>query len=278
MTRSNMNSENIGADRVDHFERKRISLLRKLEDPGSIRRLNDIGVGRGWRCLEVGAGDGSLARWLAEQVGLEGQVVATDIDLRFLKGQERENLEIHKHDILEDRLAWSGFDLVHARTLLMHLSHPDFAIRRMVKALKPGGWLYLEDTDFMSFKAFEGEPRLIRKFNQTIDTILNVLSTNGVVDPFFGRQLPGLIESLNPVEIRQKGTTRIVTGDDPAARYHKMNFCDLVRPSMAGEDGIEDGDFQPLERVFSDPSFSFIDRTMFAVWARVSPESALNQQ
>ena len=39
---------------------------------------------RGWRCLEVAAGTGSVAAWLADQVGPEGEVFATDVDLTHL--------------------------------------------------------------------------------------------------------------------------------------------------------------------------------------------------
>jgi ubiquinone/menaquinone biosynthesis C-methylase UbiE len=52
-------------------------------NPGTIRRMGNIGVTDGWICLEVGAGAGSIARWLARRVGPTGSVVATDLDTRF---------------------------------------------------------------------------------------------------------------------------------------------------------------------------------------------------
>ena len=59
-------------DSPDAFERERLALLTELADPITTRRLTDLGVGPGWRCLDVGAGDGSVARWLAGRVGPEG--------------------------------------------------------------------------------------------------------------------------------------------------------------------------------------------------------------
>jgi hypothetical protein len=59
--------------------RERFATLPRLYDPGTIRHLEALGVGAGWRCLEVGAGGGSVARWLAERVGPIGRVLATDI-------------------------------------------------------------------------------------------------------------------------------------------------------------------------------------------------------
>jgi 2-polyprenyl-3-methyl-5-hydroxy-6-metoxy-1,4-benzoquinol methylase len=52
-------------------EDERLSLLEQIYDPVSRRRR--ALVQPGWRCLEVGAGRGSMAVWLAEQVGPTGQ-------------------------------------------------------------------------------------------------------------------------------------------------------------------------------------------------------------
>ena len=70
-------------------EEERLTLLEQLYDPVSRRRR--ALVERGWRCLEIAAGRGSMAVWLAEQVGPAGQVVATDIDTRYLQGRASES-------------------------------------------------------------------------------------------------------------------------------------------------------------------------------------------
>jgi len=52
------------------------------------------GIGPGWRCLEIGAGSGSMARWLAREVGPDGSVLATDIDTRLAEDGGLATLEI----------------------------------------------------------------------------------------------------------------------------------------------------------------------------------------
>ena len=42
-------------------------------------------VFEGARCLEVGAGSGSMALWMAARVGETGHVLATDINPRFVE-------------------------------------------------------------------------------------------------------------------------------------------------------------------------------------------------
>jgi SAM-dependent methyltransferase len=97
----------------EQAEDERLDLLEHLFDPGS-RRRRDL-VQPGWRCLEVGAGRGSMAAWLAERAGPAGQVVATDIDTRYLQRLGLPNLQVVQHNILDDPLDALGpgsFDLV----------------------------------------------------------------------------------------------------------------------------------------------------------------------
>ena len=93
----------------------RFSALADIFDPGTIRHLTEIGVDSGWHCLEIGAGGGSIATWLCDRVGGKGQVLATDIDTRFLEALNRSNLEVSRHDIASDPLPQAKFDLVHFR-------------------------------------------------------------------------------------------------------------------------------------------------------------------
>ena len=55
-------------------ERDRLRALEQLFDTSTTRRLADLGVGEGWHCLEIGAGAGGVARWLADRVGRTGHV------------------------------------------------------------------------------------------------------------------------------------------------------------------------------------------------------------
>jgi SAM-dependent methyltransferase len=102
----------------------RLRLLEARYDARTFARLSMFGPLAGTRCLEVGAGAGSVARWLAAQVGSSGQVVATDTNPRFLAGAHRTGVEVRRHDILTDPLEPGHYDLVHCRALLLHLAAP----------------------------------------------------------------------------------------------------------------------------------------------------------
>jgi ubiquinone/menaquinone biosynthesis C-methylase UbiE len=139
------------------------------------RRIDGLGLQQGWRCLEVGGGGGSVAAWLCERVGPAGSVVATDINTRLLEGIELPNFEARRHDITCDSLPDGEFDFVHIRWLLHHLPEPERAIRRMIGALRPGGWLLLEEVDF--FPVYTSPSRVYVDF--MVALVNTVVSASG---------------------------------------------------------------------------------------------------
>ncbi|MFE5858729.1 class I SAM-dependent methyltransferase [Streptomyces sp. NPDC056500] len=103
----------------------------------------EVRVGHGWRCWEVGAGDGSVARWLAARVGTSGHVVASDIKPHHVPSHPR--IEAIRHDLTSDPWPEPKFDLIHARLVLMHLADKEAIAARLAAHLRPGGALVLTD-------------------------------------------------------------------------------------------------------------------------------------
>jgi SAM-dependent methyltransferase len=129
----------------------RFEALAVLFDPSTFRHLRAIGVASGWRCWEVGAGGLSVPHWLAAHVGPIGLVVATDIDTSWLTrsgaGAGLDHLHILRHDVgVEDPPA-ADLDLVHVRLVLTHVPQRSRALTSMISALRPGGWLLIEEAD-----------------------------------------------------------------------------------------------------------------------------------
>ena len=79
-------------------------------------------MGPGWRCLELGCGNGSIAQALAVTVAPTGHVVASDIDLAYIADLRMPCLEVRRIDILQDVIEEAHYDFVVARALLHHLT------------------------------------------------------------------------------------------------------------------------------------------------------------
>src|SRR5579863_2288681 len=125
-------------------EDERLALIEEEQDPYTTARIEAFGIGRDWHCLEVGAGKGSMARWLADRCPA-GRVVATDLDVSRLDEKARANLEVREHNIATDDFPARSFHLIHARGILTHTPKRDEVIRKMAGWLRPGGWLLIAD-------------------------------------------------------------------------------------------------------------------------------------
>ena len=64
-------------------EQDRLRVLGRVADGRTRRSLSEVGIAPGWQCCDIGSGAGTVAAWLAEQVGPSGRVDSIDVDTRF---------------------------------------------------------------------------------------------------------------------------------------------------------------------------------------------------
>ncbi|MEV1084531.1 methyltransferase [Streptomyces sp. NPDC050211] len=173
---------------------ERFAAFATLFDPTTFRHLEGFGIGPGWRCWEVGAGGTSVVSWLAKKVGPTGKVVATDIDISRLTSAARPPVEVRVHDVGADEPPGDGFDLVHARLILVHVPDRERALRSMVKALRPGGRLLIEDADpALQPLACPDEYGPDQQLANRLRTGFRQLLADRGADLAYGRTLPRLL-------------------------------------------------------------------------------------
>jgi ubiquinone/menaquinone biosynthesis C-methylase UbiE len=114
---------------------RRLRSLEATYDPVTERRLAARGVAEGWNCLEVGAGAGSITRWLSAQVG----PTDVDVDVRHLTDMPG-NVLVRQLDVQTEPLPENAFDLVHARLLLGHLPEREKVLDKLQRCGPVGGW------------------------------------------------------------------------------------------------------------------------------------------
>jgi trans-aconitate methyltransferase len=209
----------------------RFSALAELYDTTTIRHLERIGVDRGWRCWEIGAGPGSIARWLAGRCGPEGSVLATDIDTRFLDHSDHANLTVRRHDIVADPLPDDSFDLIHARLVLVHLPEREKVLDRMVAALKPGGWLLTEEFDSVSqLPAPDRHPWEVTL--KSAAAMRQVMTGRGV-NSGYGRALAGHLRARGLRDISAEGRMLMWHGKSLGTHLMKANLEQLREAILA---------------------------------------------
>ena len=249
-------------------EEERLGLLEQIYDPVSRRRRAIVQPG--WRCLEVGGGRGSMAVWLAQKVGPTGHVVATDIDLGYLRRLDVPNLEVVEHNILEDPLEPLGlgsFHLVCSRLMLFHLvGRQELAVRQMVKCLRPGGWLIDEDADWGTIAPVDPSHRLYAGYHDAWRD--GDWWTVRGYDKVFGRKLPVLFERCGLDDIRHEAATEVVRGGSPWARWWAVTL--QVMNELGGGGAVESyrRELEVMTRALADPTVLVLRELLHACWGR----------
>jgi SAM-dependent methyltransferase len=206
---------------------ERLTLLSRIFDPASEAALERTGVTRGWHCWEVGAGQGGLARWLKARVGAEGSVLATDLDPSIT--DVRSGIEVRRHDVTEDPAPGNGFDLVHTRLLLCHLPGRELVVDQLIGALKPGGWLVVEDFDGVSMPP----DRRYGPHETPLAThaALQALFRRRGVEGRTGRWLPAMMRARGMSEIHAEGRVFMALERSVYAHFHRLTV-DQVKDDL----------------------------------------------
>jgi SAM-dependent methyltransferase len=205
-------------------ESRRLELLEQRLDPLTKRRIQRLGVSNGARCLEIGGGRGSITRWLSDVVGATGRVVATDLQLGFLAEIALPNVDVLRHDIRTDTFPAGGFDLIHTRAVLMHISPSVELLRRIVTWLAPGGWLVLEEPDFGLWIG-DADPVWATSPETTRAAFPNMALGQG-------RSLLRQIHQLGLARVGADGEIDIIQAGSDLAEFYSLSQAALALPKV----------------------------------------------
>jgi SAM-dependent methyltransferase len=247
------------------IESERLLSFQAALDPLTRRRLDFVGVGPGWQCLEVGAGRGSVARWLGQVVAPRGRVVATDIDLRMLTHVEGPYVQLREHDILTDDLEQDTYNLVHCRHVLMHLPDPQRALEKMVASLCPGGWLVVEEPMFT-------EPLFVTREHLAAGAVERVYAAlrehlAQFMDLGFGEKVVAMVAELGLEEFFAE-QTRLYAPGGHAGPVTNMLTWEMFREPLLESGLVAPDDMDVASAAMQDPSFIGSGAHQFGVFGR----------
>ncbi|MGO9425699.1 MAG: class I SAM-dependent methyltransferase [Steroidobacteraceae bacterium] len=252
--------------------RERLTQLETVWDPWTIRNLGKVGVTEGWSCLEIAGGGGSIADWLCRRVGHLGHVIATDLQPHFLSTINAPNLEVRRHDILSDPLPQKAFDLVHARALLTFLPQPRMAVAKMVAALKPGGWLVVEEPDYISAVPDPSmTPAAAALSIKGWNALLTHLRSRGY-DTEFGRHLYNDVAIHGLVDIQAEGWVAMQLGGMPSATFWKITI-EQVQEQVLAAGLLSAEELKDYRTLLCSPQYRWMSLTMMSAWGRRTAQS-----
>jgi SAM-dependent methyltransferase len=251
--------------------RARMAALAAQHNDATFRYMEKCGIALRWNCLEIGAGDGSVARWMAARVGPAGFVLATDIDPRFVLqdgSANPANMEVRVHDIVTDSLLEGVYDLIHARLVLVWLPARLTVLDKLVKALRPGGWLLIEDydTQLVPSELAAPNPTAAAKFAKMKDALLELMTRSGLGHTY-ARELHHRLRERGLMQVESHGAIATFAGGSPGADLQQANFRQVHKAAI--EAGlVSEAEFEEVMLLLSDPQFTAFTPTMFSAMGR----------
>jgi SAM-dependent methyltransferase len=244
-------------------EQRRLEVMEQMLDPGEIAVLSGLGIEPSWHCLELGAGAGSMARWLAARCPA-GRVVAADVDTSFLDPAGFPNLEVVQRDVEHGDFRPGSFDLIHARALFMHLGGRDAVLRRAVGWLKPGGWLAVSEADMFPVDSTP-YPAMGRMWAASEQ----LFRAQGA-DPRWGRRLPALLARAGLVDVGLSVTVDVLGGGGVTDEFWRSSFAQ-VRPFLLDRGLIDEAGYAEAYAQLDDPDFRDTLWAYVRSWGRRPP-------
>lgn len=221
--------------------RERLRLLSRVMHGATTRLLDRVGVRPGMSYLDMGCGGGDVTIELAKRAGPTSQIVGEDIDTIKLSLAEQEskaqgfpNIVFRCADVYGTpnevvAAVPPAFDFIYVRFLLTHLPNPRTALSRLVKRLRPGGMLVVEDIDFSGHLCYPEHPA----FRSYHELHIESMHRRGG-DPYIGPKLPGMLKEAGLCQIE-------VNVEQPIGITGEVKLVPAITMENIGEAILSDG-------------------------------------
>ncbi|MCW5588444.1 MAG: class I SAM-dependent methyltransferase [Legionellales bacterium] len=195
--------------------------------------LLDMGLKPGMRVAEIGCGSGHMTKWLAEQVGSHGQVIAIDNSEAFLNQAKHAihsqklpaPIEFCLASVLDLQQFSNQFDLVYCRYLLIHVPSIHQALTQLANCVKEKGVLLLEEPALRTRYSYP----VIKAYHRINQLSCQLALTNGC-DPNLGLHLFHLVGTLDGFEHSLRFNQVVVT--EKSALQQTLNACEGLLASL----------------------------------------------
>jgi precorrin-6B methylase 2 len=214
-------------------EVERLRVQARTWEPEVEIMLNEMGVERGWRCIDVGCGPMGIIGPLARRTGHTGVIVALDNDpvqlqmaRHYAESEGFGNVEFHECDLFSAVLPAQSFDLVHARFVLAPLGRDREVLTRLMYLVRVGGLIALQEPDTATWTSNPPSP----SWGSLKNAVVRVFQSRGG-DLNAGVRLGNLLRSggLAFTSVREASLT--LAGRHPYSRL-LIQLADSLRPMI----------------------------------------------
>jgi SAM-dependent methyltransferase len=252
------------------METERIRLLARVFDPDSRELVESAGLRPGMRCLDLGAGWGSMTRWLAEQVA-PGEVIALDRSPALVqRNADLPNVTVIEADITAPETAAliepGSLDLIHVRALLGSLAEPMVVLERLYGWLAPGGVLVMSDMWLSPFCGTMGET-VVRVFRVATDFMAKTVGNDLEWPP----RLPERLAAVGLERVGMHVSAPVLSAGSDLAESVLLAVLQL-RPLLVPAGAVTDDEIDKAVADLRRPGVVGAPEVMLTAWGYKSTE------
>lgn len=247
--------------------------------------LNDAGLLPGDRMLDLGCGSGTHFDWIATLIGRDGHITGLDPDEqnlaiareRIADANYRERVELVQGHLTE-RLPFENgrFDIVWCAGSLQYVPDPRAAIREMMRVVRPGGRVAVQDVEMASMLLGPIPDDLLIALKSSLPRGYTTGDEHhDFVDWLIGHKLRSYFFQVGLREVRGVLRTRVYT---PPFTEDERGFLEVAIPYLCTESpGIADLSYRQVmmlqdlvdpaspNNLLAQPDFIFVEGRALAV-------------
>ncbi|MEZ4570213.1 MAG: methyltransferase domain-containing protein [Thermomicrobiales bacterium] len=210
--------------------------------------LNEANLLPGDRVLDLGCGSGTHFEWISKMVGPEGKITGLESDQRNL-GRARERIANAPYreqvDLVEGKLTAplpfddNSFDIVWCAGSLQYVPTPVETIREMMRVVRPGGRVAVQDVEMTSMLLGPMPDELLMALKSSLPRgFTSGDEHHDYVDWLVGHKLRSFFVKAGLREIRGLLRTRVY---EPPFTEDERGFLEVAVPYLCTESpGIQD--------------------------------------
>jgi ubiquinone/menaquinone biosynthesis C-methylase UbiE len=264
------NAPSYSFDNDDVEATDRHNYLGEMLDEVTIGRLSTLGNLAGKRFLEFGAGGGSVARWMVDQAGPTGRVLATDINPRHLRPYP--GLTVLQHDLVNEAVPEGPWDVIHGRLVLLHIPQREDILVRLARSLAPGGVLLLEEweTSFRKLVLDAPDAESAALIDLYQDTLIDKILPAKGNSPSWGTRVPAAMREAGLTEVDTDITAKSWPGGTAGSLLIAANIGQLRDEFI--DAGMTAEQLDEICRLVTDPRLVLRGHFMYSTIGRRAAE------
>jgi SAM-dependent methyltransferase len=241
--------------------------------PESEALFDRIGVGAGWRVVEIGCGPRGCLELLAARVGAHGHVVGVERNTeqaaraRQLVGKSgRANVEVLHADARDTGLDAGHFDLATARLVLVNVPQPEEIVAEMVRLVRPGGVVALHEAESTTQRCDPPSAAQTR----LLELLAAFAERNGI-DRAIGMRAPRLLRDAGLVDVEAHPLVHAYPAGHPRrtllAEFVENARQGIVAANLASADEL-DALVAALRAHLANPATVVVSSLFVQTWGR----------